>query len=81
MLGIDNNTVLMLHAEDFKDSSYSPKTVTNNGVTISSGKFDNAFVFNGTSSYLEINNIDLQSLLSNNFTIEFFVNMTSRNKR
>ena len=80
MLGIDNNTVLMLHAEDFKDSSYSPKTVTNNGVTISSGKFDNAFVFNGTSSYLKINNIDLQSLLSNNFTIEFFVNMTSRNK-
>ena len=80
MLGIDNNTVLMLHAEDFKDSSYSPKTVTNNGVTISSGKFDNAFVFNGTSSYLEINNIDLQSLLSSNFTIEFFVNMTSRNK-
>ena len=29
---------------------------------------------------LGINNIDLQSLLSNDFTIEFFVNMTSRNK-
>ena len=80
MLGIDNNTVLMLHAEDFKDSSYSPKTLTNNGVTISEGKFNNGFSFNGTSNYLKVNNIDLQSVLSNDFTIEFFVNMTSRNK-
>ena len=72
MVGIDNNTVLMLHGEDFTDNSYSPKTISNSSTSIGAGKFDSGFVFNGTSSYIKVNNMDLQTTLSNDFTIDFF---------
>jgi hypothetical protein len=51
----DINTILLLHAEDFIDSSASKRTINNHGVTLSSSqkKFGNAsFYFNG-SSYLD----------------------------
>lgn len=69
MAGIDNNTVLYLRGDSFKDLSLNPKTITNNNVTLledeSIGKCLN--VVNG--SYLGINDIHLDGTTS--FTIEW----------
>ena len=35
---IDANTLLLLHAEDFSDSSNNANTIANNGVTLTAGK-------------------------------------------
>ena len=80
MAGLDNNTVLLLDGQAFKDISNNPKTIVNNGVTITDGKFDNSFYLNGTSNYLQISNIDFQNILSNDFTFEFYINITSYNQ-
>lgn len=79
MFGIDNNTVLLLHAEDFNDSSNNNIKVTNNGVTIDgNGKFGKCFNINNTQ-------IDFPSLsaLKNfhlgNYTIDFWINQTGYN--
>ena len=48
---VDPNTLLLLHGEDFTDSSASGYSISNNGITLDSGgKFDNALCFNGTTS-------------------------------
>lgn len=69
MAGIDNNTLLYLRGDSFKDLSLNPKTITNNNVTLledeSIGKCLN--VVNG--SYLGINDIHLDGTTS--FTIEW----------
>lgn len=52
--GIDANTLLMLHGEDFYDSSLTPKTITNNGgvVLSNSGKFNKCIDFTQSAAYL-----------------------------
>lgn len=52
--GIDEHTLLMLHGEDFTDSSLSPKIITNNGgvVLSTSGKFNKCMDFTQSAAYL-----------------------------
>jgi len=51
--GIDANTLLILHGEDFTDSSLSPKTITNSEVVLStSGKFNKCMDFTRSAAYL-----------------------------
>lgn len=70
----DANTLLLLHGEDFTDSSQYNRTITNNGATInSSGKFGNCFYTSGSlSSYLTTTSPI--SLGSGDFTIDFWIN-------
>ena len=70
---IDANTLLLLHAEDFSDSSNNANTIANNGVTLTAGKFDNSFYFNGAS------NLSFAKLISGiaDWTIECWVKITS----
>lgn len=69
----DANTLLLLHAEDFTDSSMYARPITNNGVTFTTGKFNNSFYFNGN------NYLSFAQLISgsSNFTIDFFVKVNS----
>lgn len=79
MFGIDNNTVLLLHAEDFNDSSNNNIKVTNNGVTIDgNGKFGKCFNINNT----QIDFPPLSALKNfhlGNYTIDFWINQTGYN--
>lgn len=71
--GIDANTVLMLHGEDFTDASLTPKTINNSGVVIASGgKFGNCLSFGG-SQRLSINNNSAFNFGTGNFTIDFWM--------
>lgn len=72
MAGIDNNTVLYLRGDSFKDLSLNPKSITNNGVTISeNGKFSKGLVL-GSNQYMQIIN-GMQGVdLSKDFTIEWW---------
>ena len=54
---IDDNTLLLLHGEDFSDSSGNEVSITNNGVTVSTtqSKFgEKSLYFDGSTSYLKI---------------------------
>ena len=73
MPGIDNNTLLMLHGEEFSDDSEYSLPITNGGVTISSdqSKFGGkSFYFNGSSSF----KVEKDRMLSdsNDFTIDWW---------
>ena len=73
--GIDANTVLMLHGEDFTDASLTPKTINNSGAAIvSGGKFGKCFKTIGeASSYITI---PISQTLSD-FTVDYWMNATS----
>lgn len=78
---IDFNTVVMLHGEDFNDSSLSPKSIVNGGATISEdGKFDKSFNFDGIDDYIQINEIDFNTSFTNGYTVEFYIYLSERNK-
>ena len=73
MAGIDNNTLLYLRGDSTNDLSLNPKTITNNGVTVSNNQ-------------LEFNRSELDSLYfdslhkftnSTPFTVEFNLNLSS----
>lgn len=71
----DENTLLLLHCEDFSDSSAYSRSIGNNGVSInSSGKFGKCFYFNG-SSYISLSGIRLTKPL----TFECFFKMSNVN--
>ena len=71
MAGIDNNTIVMLNGK-LEDCSLAPKTIINNGVTISNeGKFGECYKVN-TDKTLNFN-----ANLSNEFTVEWFEYRTS----
>lgn len=78
--GIDSYAKLVLHSEDFTDSSPAPaKTITNYGATVSSAqkKFGtNSLYFNG-SSYISIPSSTDFDFGSNNFTIDFWMYLSS----
>ncbi|MCC0781719.1 laminin G domain-containing protein [Clostridioides sp. ES-S-0108-01] len=67
--GIDENTVFFLNGTEVVDSSYNPKVINNNGVTMSDGgKFDK--FYNMKSGYLQIQNFNPHF---RNFSIEFYL--------
>ena len=73
MAGIDNNTLLYLKGDSLTDLSLNNNSITNNSVTVledaSIGKY---LDFNGSNSYLILNNINLFNFGSGDFTIEFY---------
>ena len=78
--GNDANTLLLLHAEDFTDSSSLNNTISNTGVTISTDqkKFGNSsFYFNG-SKYLNITNANLPASNST-VTVDMWIYPTTTN--
>ena len=79
MAGIDNNTVLYLRGDSFRDLSPSKIDIVNNGVTIidNSVKYLN---FNGNGNFLNVDKSVIYDYIINDFTIEFYVksNTTSR---
>lgn len=71
MAGIDNNTLLYLRGDSFKDLSPSNVTITNNGVTL----VDNKLNFDGVNDLLSIPNDVID--LDNDFTIEFYIHINN----
>lgn len=73
MTDADANTLLLLHGDDFLDSSMYDRKITNIGVTINAnGKLGGCFYFNG-SSYLSLSGIRL----TDPFTFECFFKTNS----
>ena len=71
--GIDANTLLMLHGENFTDESKNPITPTSTGVSIvTDGKYGKAFRFNG-SSYINITKDSRFNFGTNSFTIDCWI--------
>jgi len=72
--GNDNHTLLMLHGEDFTDSSSNNRSIVNVGnVMIDDGKFDRGFYF--TREKRLITNMatdDAMQLNNKDFTIDFW---------
>ena len=78
----DSYTKLLLHAEDFADSSNYPLTIQNRGnVTVDTNvsKFGGgSFYFDGTNSILLPNTISNTDLVfPGDFTVEFWINQDS----
>lgn len=77
--GIDSYTKLMLHAEDFTDSSPSPNTLTNTNATINTTtkKFGaSSMYFNGSAKVNMPYNANLD-FGTGDFTIDFWIYVTS----
>lgn len=73
--GIDENTVFFLNGTEVVDSSYNPKVINNNGVTMSDGgKFDK--FYNMKSGYLQIQNFNPHF---RNFSVEFYLKFNTNN--
>ena len=67
-------SVLLLHAEDFTDSSINNLTINNNNVSIvDGGKFGKCF-YNDSTNYVETT---LPNALGNNFTIDFWIKLNA----
>lgn len=72
---IDENTMFFLNGTDIVDSSYSPKTIINNGVTMSEGGKFGKF-YNMSSGYLQIQNFNPHF---RNFSVEFYLKLNENN--
>ena len=72
---VDANTVLLLHAEDFTDSSLNNLTVTNTNVTISdNSKFGSkSFYFNGSNARLNITPTSMFEFGTGDFTVDMWI--------
>ncbi|MCC0657302.1 hypothetical protein IC175_12080 [Clostridioides sp. ES-S-0123-01] len=66
---IDENTMFFLNGTDIVDSSYNPKVINNNGVTMSEGGKFGKF-YNMKTGYLQIQNFNPHF---RNFSIEFYL--------
>ncbi|MCC0635248.1 MULTISPECIES: LamG-like jellyroll fold domain-containing protein [unclassified Clostridioides] len=66
---IDENTMFFLNGTDIVDSSYNPKVINNNGVTMSDGGKFGKF-YNMKTGYLQIQNFNPHF---RNFSIEFYL--------
>ena len=69
------NTVLLLHAEDYTDSSQSNHTVTNTGTTIGAGQFTDAFQFN-SNDQVAVDPSEDFNLGTGDFTIDMWLRPT-----
>ena len=67
----DANTLLLLHAEDFTDSSMYNRTIANNGASFAYGKFGDCFYFDGSTWINLPETIDFIS----DFTVDFWIKM------
>ena len=78
--GIDANTVLMLHGEDFSDSSGTNKLVVNTGTTVNSSirKFGTSSLYFNGSSRLKATDSGF-AVGVNDFTMEAWVYVPSAN--
>lgn len=72
---IDENTMFFLNGTDIVDSSYNPKIISNNGVTMSDGGKFGKF-YNMSSGYLQIQNFNPHF---RNFSIEFYLKLNENN--
>lgn len=67
-------SLLLLHAEDFTDSSINNLTINNNNVSIvDGGKFGKCF-YNDNTNYVETT---LPNALGSNFTIDFWIKLNA----
>jgi len=76
--GIDANTILMLHGENFADASLNPKIVTNNGLSISNdGKFGSCIYMSGAGTLNSTKwlQVTLGNYLPSTFTIDFWMKL------
>lgn len=70
----DKNTLLLMHCEDFSDSSSYSKQIVNNGATVSAtGKFSNSIQIQN-QNVVKIND-GILDLNSGQYTIEFWFNI------
>ncbi|MCC0679977.1 hypothetical protein IC218_06820 [Clostridioides sp. ES-S-0005-03] len=72
---IDENTMFFLNGTDIVDSSYNPKVINNNGVTMSEGGKFGKF-YNMKTGYLQIQNFNPHF---RNFSIEFYLKFNTNN--
>ena len=73
---IDNNTLLYLRGDSFKDLSPNKIKVTNSGVTVvNSGPFGKSFRFKSSNTFMYFVS-DLFKFGTGDFTIEYFVKFT-----
>lgn len=72
---IDENTMFFLNGTDIVDSSYDPKTISNNGVTMSDGGKFGKF-YNMKTGYLQIQNFNPHF---RNFSVEFYLKFNEKN--
>ena len=74
MAGIDNNTVLYLRGDSFKDLSPKNVQLTNNGVTVveNDGLFGKSLNFSVAGKYLTIPQVSKHKFGADNFTIEWY---------
>lgn len=73
--GNDENTVLLLHGEDFVDSSANNLAITNTGMAISAnGKFNNAIYCDSNQTSKVLTCVIPQ--LQKNYTIDFWLKYT-----
>lgn len=73
----DANDVLLLHGDEsnavFTDSSNSSHNLTNNNVTYDgNGQFSGAMNFNGSNSYLALQDSEDWNFGNSDFTIDFW---------
>lgn len=67
-----DNTILLLHCEDFTDSSLTPKTLVNNGASVNeNGKFGKGINLNSNQS-IKIANCIKDLDLTKDFTIDWW---------
>lgn len=71
------DTLLLMHGEDLNDYTSNNWSVTNSNITIASSpsKFCNNFLFNGSSSYMQLPNDVAFNL--NIFTVEMWIYLNS----
>ncbi|MGO0984513.1 LamG-like jellyroll fold domain-containing protein [Clostridioides difficile] len=72
---IDENTMFFLNGTDIVDSSYDPKTISNNGVTMSDGGKFGKF-YNMKTGYLQIQNFNPHF---RNFSVELYLKLNENN--
>ena len=75
MPGIDENTLLIIHGNEIKDSSKYGKTITNNNVTVNTAttKFGKgSLYFNGSNSSLNLQAYEDLKFGSSNFTVDWW---------
>jgi hypothetical protein len=73
--GMDTNTILLLHAEDFTDSAGNFTLSTAGNVSISSdqAKFGKSFYFDGSGGQINLAYNAIQEFEAQDFTIEYWL--------